>query len=103
MSTSTTTTGPLPNSVLPPKAARDRVGTCLAELVDAIQAHPQFQPPAPHSTLFHTWDFAMRTSYILSELDNVEAGRQVAKPDQIPDYPASCHGEFFLTVRGAMD
>ena len=31
-------------------------------------------------------DFANRTRYILSELDNVEAGRPVQYPGQIPDY-----------------
>lgn len=42
-------------------------------------------------------DFANRTRYILSELDNVEAGRPVEHPEQIPDYrkPSREGGEFF--------
>lgn len=42
-------------------------------------------------------DFANRTRYILSELDNVEAGRPVAHPEQIPDYrkPSREGGEFY--------
>lgn len=42
-------------------------------------------------------DFANRTRYILSELDNVEAGRPVEHPEQIPDYrkPSREGGELF--------
>lgn len=42
-------------------------------------------------------DFANRTRYILSELDNVEAGRPVEHPEQIPDYrkPSREGGGFF--------
>jgi hypothetical protein len=41
-------------------------------------------------------DFANRTRYILSELDNIEAGRPVKYPAQIPDYrkPSREGGEF---------
>ena len=41
-------------------------------------------------------DFANRTRYILSELDNIEAGRPVQYPAQIPDYrkPSREGGEF---------
>ncbi|KAK0623628.1 hypothetical protein B0T14DRAFT_406657, partial [Immersiella caudata] len=36
-------------------------------------------------------DFVMRTKYILSEIDNVVAGRPVRHPEQIPAYRNS-HG-----------
>ncbi|KAK4124005.1 hypothetical protein N657DRAFT_645620, partial [Parathielavia appendiculata] len=71
------------SSVLPPLTARQAVSTKLTALTDAIAAHPQMQPPNRHPTLFHIWDFAMRTNYILSELDNIEAGRAVQHPEQI--------------------
>ncbi|KAK1769820.1 hypothetical protein QBC33DRAFT_529226 [Phialemonium atrogriseum] len=77
----TTSTGSLPSP-----ADRDRIAKCLAELVQAIQAHPQMQPPNPHRTLFHLWDFVQRTRYIVSELDNIEAGRPLRHPEQIPEY-----------------
>lgn len=39
-----------------------------------------------HPTLMHLWDFANRANYILGELENVEAGRPLQYPEQIPDY-----------------
>jgi hypothetical protein len=54
------------------------------------------QPPARHPTLYNTWDFSMRTHYILSELDNILAGRPIQHPEQVPDYagPPGGSGEF---------
>ncbi|KAK3380392.1 hypothetical protein B0T24DRAFT_717792 [Lasiosphaeria ovina] len=40
----------------------------------------------------------MRTKYILSELDNIEAGLPVQYPDQIPDYRAPRSGGDGLPV-----
>lgn len=74
------------NAALPSSAARDRVAQSLTDLVQAIEAHPQMKPPNPHPTLFHSWDFVQRTRYILSELDNIAAGRPVQHPEQIPEY-----------------
>jgi hypothetical protein len=73
-------------SVLPPLSHRQDIDARLNELVNALRAHPQMQPPNPHPTLYHIWDFVMRTKYILSELDNIEAGRPVQYPAQIAGY-----------------
>ncbi|KXX79824.1 hypothetical protein MMYC01_203302 [Madurella mycetomatis] len=73
-------------SVLPDPAVREATTARLAEFVDAVLAHPQMQPPNRNPTLYHVWDFAMRTKYIVSELENVEAGRPVQYPEQLPDY-----------------
>lgn len=73
-------------SVLPDPAVRETITARLAELVDAVLAHPQMQPPNRNPTLYHVWDFAMRTKYIVSELENVEAGRPVQYPEQLPGY-----------------
>jgi hypothetical protein len=73
------------SSVLPPLAAREQVSAKLTALTEAIARHPQMQRADKHPTLYHIWDFAMRTNYILSELDNIEAGRPLRYPEQIPD------------------
>jgi hypothetical protein len=82
-----------PASVLPSPAIREEIGSRLADFIAAIILHPKFQMPFRHPTLVQIWDFAMRTKYILSELDNVEAGLPVQFPDQIPDYDERCVGE----------
>ncbi|KAK3301616.1 uncharacterized protein B0T15DRAFT_317537 [Chaetomium strumarium] len=48
--------------------------------------------PDRHPTLHHIWDFAMRSKYILSELDNIEGGFAVEHPEQIKDYDKSTAG-----------
>ncbi|KAK4106921.1 hypothetical protein N658DRAFT_491542 [Parathielavia hyrcaniae] len=75
---SATTPSPTPptTSVLPPLAARQVVAAKLT----ALTAHPQMQPRRRHRTLFHILDFAMRTDYVLSELDNIEAGPPLQHP-----------------------
>jgi hypothetical protein len=73
------------SSVLPPLAAREQTSAKLTELVEAVLRHLQMQGSNKHPTLYHIWDFAMRTDYILSELDNIENGRPLRFPDQIPD------------------
>lgn len=86
-----------PEYTLPGPPLRQTLSTRLKALADAITAHPQMQPPHRHPTLYHTWDFAMRTHYILSELDNILAGRPIQHPAQVPDYegpPAGGSGEF---------
>ncbi|KAK1832357.1 hypothetical protein QBC39DRAFT_381700 [Podospora conica] len=83
MPPTTTTT---PTSVLPPLAVRNEIGAKLEDLIAALAAHPLMQRREKHKTVLHTWDFTNRTRYILSELDNIEAGRPVQYPAQIPDY-----------------
>jgi hypothetical protein len=39
-----------------------------------------------HPALYHVWDFACRTRYVLSELDAVAAGTAVRYPEQIAGY-----------------
>ncbi|KAK3357184.1 hypothetical protein B0T25DRAFT_516671 [Lasiosphaeria hispida] len=76
-------------SVLPDLSTRNEIEAQLEDLATAIASHPKMQAPNRHPTLFHTWDFVMRTKYILSELDNVEAGRPIRFPEQISDYRSS--------------
>ncbi|KAK4043283.1 hypothetical protein C8A01DRAFT_13181 [Parachaetomium inaequale] len=85
-------TTPRQIAALPPLQARDQIRARLTSLTDAIAAHPGMRPPTRHPTLYHIWDFAMRTNYILSELDNMAAGRALQYPEQIPDYSASGKG-----------
>ncbi|KAK5653134.1 hypothetical protein OQA88_9233 [Cercophora sp. LCS_1] len=70
------------SSVLPPSEVRNRIHAQYETVITTITSHSLF----PHPTLYQMWDFAKRTQYILSELDNIEAGRPVAMAAQIPDY-----------------
>jgi hypothetical protein len=46
-------------------------------------AHPQWRdPPNQNPTLYHVWDFVMRSLYMLSEYDNIKAGRPLEHPEQ---------------------
>jgi hypothetical protein len=55
--------------------------------VQAVLAHPKMQDSENRDrSLVHVWDFVMRTRYILSELDNIAAGRPIQHPDQIAEY-----------------
>ncbi|KAK0711541.1 hypothetical protein B0H67DRAFT_555504 [Lasiosphaeris hirsuta] len=73
-------------SVLPDISIRKEIEARLEDLAGAITSHPKMQAPNRHPTMFHMWDFVMRTKYIVSELDNVEAGRPIRFPEQIVDY-----------------
>ncbi|KAL2020355.1 hypothetical protein VTK56DRAFT_8484 [Thermocarpiscus australiensis] len=76
-------------SVLPDPQARLTASTRLTALIDELASHPQMRPPTVHPTLYHVWDFANRTRYMLSELDTIAAGRPVQHPEQIPGYQPS--------------
>lgn len=45
----------------------------------AILQHPQLSPTNP--TIFNFWDFVKRSQYMLSEYDNIKAGRLVEHPN----------------------
>lgn len=52
----------------------------------AVMSHPQWKPPpTPNPTLWHVWDFAMRSLYMLNEYDNIKAGRPVQHPNQFQE------------------
>ncbi|KAF4990671.1 hypothetical protein FGRMN_8343 [Fusarium graminum] len=72
------------DSEVPNSARREEITGRLADLVSAIESHPQWTPPNVDRGLFHVWDFVKRSHYIMTELDNIEAGRPVQHPDQIP-------------------
>lgn len=93
--TTTTSTNSLPSPAL-----RDTVSAKLDELVEAVVAHPRMRTASSrHPTFYHVWDFAMRTRYIVSELDNVAAGRPVQHPEQLPGYrKPAVEGKFPLCV-----
>ncbi|KAK3692138.1 hypothetical protein B0T22DRAFT_531682 [Podospora appendiculata] len=89
MSPAITTTESPSSNVLPSPAIRAQIDARLVALVEAMLAHPQMKAPNRHPTPYHLWDFAMRTEYTLSELDNIEAGRAVRHPGQIHGYRAT--------------
>jgi hypothetical protein len=49
----------------------------------ALLAHPEWKNPPNHNLmLYYIWDFVMRSKYMLSEYDNVKAGRPVQHANQ---------------------
>ncbi|KAG5752010.1 hypothetical protein H9Q69_002315 [Fusarium xylarioides] len=71
-------------SQLPTAEQRENITARLADLITAIESHSQWTPPNVDRGLFHVWDFVKRSHYIMTELDNIAAGRQVQHPEQIP-------------------
>ncbi|CZR68686.1 uncharacterized protein PAC_18585 [Phialocephala subalpina] len=70
----------------PTTQQREAVALRLEDLIDAITEHPQWRPqPNPNPTLYHVWDFVMRSKYMLSEYDNIKAGRPIQRPEQFRD------------------
>jgi len=70
---------------LPIDQERHDVDVRLEDLLDAITQHPQWKnPPNQHPTLYHVWDFVMRSKYMLSEYENIKAGRPIQHPNQFP-------------------
>lgn len=80
-------------SILPDATIRAEISTKIDDFVHAVLSHPLMQQQTPHKTLYHVWDFASRAKYILSELDNVEAGRPVQYRNQFNGVLDTC--EFF--------
>ena len=76
------------SSPIPSPAARDSIIESLDGLIQALQAHPAWPPAGsttpPNPSLFHIWDFVNRSRYIVSELENIQAGRPLRHPEQIP-------------------
>ncbi|KFX90349.1 hypothetical protein O988_04198 [Pseudogymnoascus sp. VKM F-3808] len=61
----------------------------LGELIQAIENHELWTPPTPNQTLYHVWDFLNRSKYMLSEFDNIEAGRPLTHPNQFRPAPGT--------------
>lgn len=72
---------------LPSPEIRQEIFDRLNDLVTALESHPQWTPPSPPQGLYHVWDFVCRSRYIISELDNITAGRPTQHPEQIPKNP----------------
>jgi len=53
----------------------------LGALLQAITSHPNWAGQS-NPTLYNLWDFVSRSKYLLSEYDNVKAGRAVEHPEQ---------------------
>lgn len=86
---SSTTPPETTESILPSHELRHELSSRLAALATTITADPRMQIPNNlHPTLVKLWDYATRADYILSELDNIEAGGALRFPQQIPDYQA---------------
>lgn len=80
---------------LPAPEVREEILRKHTELIEALEAHQAWTPPSPHKGLFHVWDFVNRSKYIMTELDNIQAGRPVQHPDQIP---RNERGELFFVT-----
>jgi hypothetical protein len=64
-------------------SSQELLGRSDAINFSAIVEHPLFKPPPfQHPTLYFTWDFVMRSKYMLSEYDNIRAGRPLQHPQQ---------------------
>ncbi|KAF4453102.1 hypothetical protein F53441_4162 [Fusarium austroafricanum] len=79
-------------SDLPTPEQREAITARLADLISAIESHPQWTPSNVDRGLFHVWDFVKRSHYIMTELDNIAAGRDVQHPKQIPKYDCMASG-----------
>ncbi|CAM1503006.1 Fc.00g077820.m01.CDS01 [Cosmosporella sp. VM-42] len=69
---------------LPSPEVREDITTKLTALIQALESHPAWVPPMPHKGLYHVWDFVNRSKYIMTELDNIQEGRPMKHPEQIP-------------------
>lgn len=79
---------------IPMGAAREDIAARLLLLTGAIEAHELWTPPAPHPGLFQVWDFVKKSHYIMTELENIRAGRDVLYPDQVPPKDAGTSRRF---------
>ncbi|KAM0562476.1 hypothetical protein ACHAPJ_002166 [Fusarium lateritium] len=81
-----------PDEGLPAPERREEITAAFASLISAIESHPQWTPPNIPPGLFHVWDFVKRSHYIMTELDNIAAGRPVQHPAQIPKNDGAASG-----------
>ncbi|KAI1063159.1 hypothetical protein NW752_004543 [Fusarium irregulare] len=72
------------NATIPSPEYRETITARFADLISAIESHSSWTPPNVDRSLFHVWDFVKRSHYIMTELDNIAAGRPVQHPEQIP-------------------
>ncbi len=68
---------------LPTAEVRTEIIDKLSMFISAIETHPEWKP-TPNPSLHHVWDFVQRTRYMMTELDNIEAGRPLQHPEQLP-------------------
>lgn len=70
-------------SNIPSPETRTAISSKLTTLIQTIESDPAFDRSSP-SGLFHMWDFAKRTEYMLSEVDNIrQPGYEFRLPGQI--------------------
>ncbi|KAH0495747.1 hypothetical protein TgHK011_009278 [Trichoderma gracile] len=73
-------------SSIPSPETRTAISSKLTSLIQTIESDPSFDRSSPSSSagLFHMWDFAKRTEYMLSEVDNIrQPGYEFRLPGQI--------------------
>ncbi|TFB00602.1 hypothetical protein CCMA1212_007276 [Trichoderma ghanense] len=77
---------------IPSPETRTAISSKLATLIQTIESDPSFDRTSPSAGagLFHMWDFAKRTEYMLSEVENI---RQ-------PGYEFRLPGQIKITARG---
>lgn len=78
---------------LPSPEIRQEIYDRLDQLVKVLESHPQWTPPSPPRGLYYIWDFVCRSRYIMSELDNIAAGRPTKHPEQIPKNAQASNGQ----------
>ncbi|KAJ4119964.1 hypothetical protein NW768_010554 [Fusarium equiseti] len=72
------------DATIPSSEYRETITARFSDLISAIESHSSWTPPNVDRSLFHVWDFVKRSHYIMTELDNIAAGRPVQHPEQIP-------------------
>ncbi|TVY18708.1 hypothetical protein LARI1_G003850 [Lachnellula arida] len=84
---------------LPTSQQREDVAARLEGIIDALIEHPKWEnPPNKNPTLYHVWDFVMRSKYMLSEYENVKDGKAVQYPSQFSGGAAGSGDQAALVV-----
>ncbi|KAI9818209.1 MAG: hypothetical protein M1827_000834 [Pycnora praestabilis] len=63
----------------------------LTDLIDALEAHPEMQPPHAHKTIYYIWDFVQRSRHMLNQLDPAKIDtRDNAEVEDFQDILGRC-------------
>lgn len=71
-------------AAVPSPEVRAAIAAKLNDLIEVVESNPQFGPTAASASLFHIWEFARLTEYMLSEVDGIrQQGYQFKHAGQI--------------------
>ncbi|EHK17077.1 uncharacterized protein TRIVIDRAFT_216900 [Trichoderma virens Gv29-8] len=69
---------------VPSPEVRAAIAAKLDALIQAVETNPHFSRSSSSGGLYHVWDFAQRTKYMLSEIDGIrQEGYQFKHAGQI--------------------